>query len=426
MVTLLAKTCRVAVIGAGPAGLIAAEMLAKAGHAVTVFDRMMSPARKFLMAGRGGLNLTHSEPFDTFIARYSSTAPQALVDAIGAFSPEMLVAWANELGQETFIGSSGRVFPVAMKASPLLRAWLRRLDSLGVKFELGQRWAGWTPDRGLSFTANDGTRQSYQADAVVLAMGGASWPRLGSDGGWVSVLRSAGVTVSDLAPSNAGVRIAWSDVMRRFAGQPLKRIAVTLGHETRRGEGMITDSGLEGGAIYAMSAPIRAALAAGHPAQLTIDLRPGDTLEILTRALSKPRGKQSMATFLKKTALLTPAAVSLLRESGKGAVPSGPDELARLIKAVPVTVTSFAGLERAISSAGGIPFTELDERLMLKSVPGMFAAGEMLDWDAPTGGYLLQACFATGVAAAKGVQTWLDENAPQGAGRPAVVSAPPN
>lgn len=396
----------VAIVGAGPAGLMAAEVIATAGCKVTIFDHMASAARKFLMAGRGGLNLTHSEPIADFLSRYD-TAPPRLISAIEGFPPDALVAWVNGLGQETFVGSSGRVFPKVMKASPLLRAWLRRLESLGVTLQLGQRWDGWDETGALQFQDKLGTSQTHRFDAVILALGGASWPRLGSDGRWVQVLTSINVEVAGLKASNAGVLVDWSDVIRsRFAGQPLKRIKILIGGASRMGEAMVTSTGLEGGAVYAMAPQLRAALATGD-AQITIDLRPGDTHEILTRALSKPRGKQSQATHLKKTALLTPAAVALLREVGKGALPQAPEDLARLIKAVPVTVRGFAGIDRAISSVGGLAFDALDDNFMIKVLPGTFAAGEMLDWDAPTGGYLLQAAFATGVAAANGALAWL-------------------
>jgi uncharacterized flavoprotein (TIGR03862 family) len=404
-----------AIIGAGPAGLMAAEVLATAGCKVTVYDHMLSPARKFLMAGRGGLNLTHSEPLPEFLTRYGASASPLLVQAIEAFPPQAVVAWADGLGQETFVGSSGRIFPKAMKASPLLRAWLKRLDGLGVTFQLGQRWVGRSADGAPMFVTRDNTQHSAKSDVVVLALGGASWPRLGSDGQWAPIMRDAGLSVVDFAPSNVGVSVIWSDVMQRFAGQPLKRIAVSmLGSISHRGEAMVTATGLEGGAIYALSKDIRSALAAGAPVTLHIDLRPDDVDGQLKQALSRPRGKQSQSTFIRKAAVLTPAAMALLREAGRGVLPTSASELTALIKGVPIKITGTQGLSRAISSAGGLSFTAANHRFMVTSLPGTFVAGEMLDWDAPTGGYLLQASLATGVAAANGALAWLAETSSHG------------
>ncbi|NNM71150.1 TIGR03862 family flavoprotein [Enterovirga aerilata] len=402
---------KVAVIGAGPAGLIAAETLARAGMGVTVFDRMPSVGRKLLIAGRGGLNLTHGEPFERFVARYAEAAGR-LRPALEAFPPERLRAWADGLGAETFIGSSGRVFPRAWKASPLLRAWLRRLDDLGVEFRLRHRWTGFGPAGELRFETPAGPA-SIRPDAAILALGGGSWPRLGSDGGWVSILQQAGVRIRDLVPANAGLRVAWSDrFLARFEGAPLKRIALAHGGRDIRGEANVTKAGLEGGAVYAVAGSVRDAVAQDGEATLRVDLRPDLPADALAKALSRERGKQSMASFLRKAAGLPPAAIGLMREGYGPALAADPPGLAAAIKAVPLRVVGTDSLDRAISSAGGILLDEIDEHFMLKRLPGIFAAGEMLDWEAPTGGYLLQACFATGVAAAEGVLRWGREAGP--------------
>lgn len=395
------------IIGAGPAGLIAAERLAQGGVAVTVYDRMPSPARKFLMAGRGGLNLTHSEPLDTFLDRYADADPR-LLDTIRLFPPHRLVAWAQALGQATFVGTSGRVFPKAMKASPLLRSWLARLAGLGVEFKLGHHWRGWADDGTLAFSTAAGD-VTARHDAVLLALGGGSWPRLGSDGGWAAVLRERGVAVLPLQPSNCAVTTAWSHHMVRHEGEPLKRVALSLGGKTKRGEVIVTKTGLEGGAVYALAPELRRAFAEGAPATVHLDLRPDATAEELAERLREPRGKQSMSNFLRKCIRVTPAAITLLNEATKGKLPQDAAALAALTKAVPLSVTGFAGVERAISTAGGVPMSALDERFMIRTLPGVFAAGEMLDWDAPTGGYLLQGCFATGFAAGAGMAGYLTQ-----------------
>ncbi|WP_354117637.1 NAD(P)/FAD-dependent oxidoreductase [Bradyrhizobium sp. LA6.12] len=400
----------VAVIGAGPAGLMAAEVLAQGGARVSVYDAMPSAGRKFLMAGRGGLNLTHSEPLPEFMARYREAAPM-LQAAIAAFSPDGLRAWSAALGEPTFVGSSGRVFPKAFKASPLLRAWLRRLDAAGVRFAFRHRWTGWDDQGRLRFQTADGG-QAIAAKATVLALGGASWPRLGSDGGWADILASKGVAISKLRPANSGFTVAWSDVFRdRFEGQPLKGVALTIGAHTVRGEAMITRSGIEGGAIYALSAELREAVLGLGQATLTIALRPDLDAASLTTRLSGTRGKQSLANFLRKAAQLSPVGIGLMQEtaiaSGRPLATFSPAELAKLINAIPVQLTGVAPIERAISTAGGVTFDELDDHFMLRKLPGVFAAGEMLDWEAPTGGYLLQASFATGAAAGRGVLRWL-------------------
>ena len=391
---------KIAVIGAGPAGLIAAEHLAGHGE-VTLFDRMPSPGRKFLMAGRGGLNLTHSEPIERFLARYST---QNLAPALVAFPPDAAIAWCQGLGQETFVGSSGRVFPKAMKASPLLRAWLGRLAAAGVTLRTRQTWQGWADEGALRFTGPEGP-WSFAAEATVLALGGASWPRLGADGGWTAAFPPD--AIRPFKPSNMGFAVAWSDrFASRFAGQPLKRIALRFGEHQIRGEAMITAQGLEGGAIYALSGKLRDAIAAQGPVQLTVDLRPDLTPEALAAKLRADRGSQSLSNYLRSKAGLSPAAIGLVQEALHAGVTT---PLAALIKATPVTLTAPAPLARAISSAGGLSWKAVDDSFMITAHPGSFAAGEMLDWEAPTGGYLLQACLSTGVAAANGAINWLRE-----------------
>jgi uncharacterized flavoprotein (TIGR03862 family) len=388
---------------------MAAEVLARSGVSVTVYDRMPSAGRKLLMAGRGGLNLTHSEDLSAFLARYRG-GDDRLRRAIETFPPAALRAWGDALGQETFVGSSGRVFPKAMKASPLLRAWLRRLDSLGARFALRHHWRGFDEAGRLRFkySAKDVT---VAADATVLALGGASWPRLGSDGGWANILRKRGVSLAPLTPSNCGFVVPWSEPFRRFEGEPLKRIALTFRDTTVRGEAVITLDGLEGGAVYALSPALREAIAAQGEATLSLDLRPDMSPDALAAKLAAPRGKQSLSTMLRKALKLTPVATGLLHEAatatGKTLATYDAAELAALIKAVPVRLIAAKPIATAISSAGGIRFDALDDRFMLKDVPGVFAAGEMLDWEAPTGGYLLQACFATGAAAGHGALRWI-------------------
>ncbi|WP_398464078.1 NAD(P)/FAD-dependent oxidoreductase [Tardiphaga sp.] len=380
-------TNEVAVIGAGPAGLMAAEVLAKAGARVTVFDAMPSAGRKFLMAGRGGLNLTHSEPLPDFLKRYGA-AESKLTPAIESFTPTDLRSWSDVLGQPTFIGSSG-----------------------GVSFAFRHRWIGWSADGALRFEMPEGERL-VAAKATVLALGGASWAKLGSDGVWVDLLAAKGVSIAPLRPANVGFDVAWSDIFKdRFEGQPLKGIALSFGAHAVRGEAMVTRSGIEGGGIYALSSVLREAVMTDGKAVLQIALRPDLDGGELTRKLAAPRGKQSFSNFLRKALHLSPVAIGLLQEmaiaEGVQLAALAPEKLAALINAVPITVTGVAPIARAISTAGGITFDEIDDAFMLKRLPGVFVAGEMLDWEAPTGGYLLQASFATGVAAGQGVQKYL-------------------
>ncbi|HLH99067.1 MAG TPA: TIGR03862 family flavoprotein [Xanthobacteraceae bacterium] len=402
----------VAVIGGGPAGLMAAEVLAQGGARITVYERMPSAGRKFLLAGRGGLNLTHSEDIERLLARYGAATPH-LRAAIEALPPAALRAWCEGLGQGTFVGSSGRVFPHSFKASPLLRAWLRRLAAMGVAFKSRHLWNGWDDDGALVFATPQG-RVTMRPTATVLALGGASWPRLGSDASWVEVLRRSGVEITPLAPANCGFLVAWSEVFsKRFNGAPLKRIAISFAGGAVRGEAIVTKSGIEGGAIYQLSARLREAVTARGEALLSIDLRPDVATAELTQRLSAPRGKQSLATFLRKAVALAPVAVGLLHEAagacGQRLVAMSSPELAALIKAVPIRLIGIAPLATAISTAGGIRFAEIDEGFMLRHRPGVFVAGEMLDFDAPTGGYLLQAAFATGAAAGRGTLAWLKQ-----------------
>ncbi|WP_456734395.1 TIGR03862 family flavoprotein [Bradyrhizobium sp. USDA 3364] len=389
---------------------MAAEVLAAGGAQVTVYDAMPSAGRKFLMAGRGGLNLTHSEPLPDFLRRYREAMPH-LQAAVETFPPEALRAWSEALGQPTFVGSSGRVFPEAFKASPLLRAWLRRLDAEGVAFAFRHRWTGWDANGALLFETPDGLR-AVNADATVLALGGASWPRLGSDGAWAEILAAKGIAVAALKAANSGFTVKWSEIFRdRFEGRPLKGVAMTIGPHTVRGEAIVTRAGIEGGAVYALSAEIREAVLARGTAVLSVALRPDAARDELVARLLAPRGKQSFSNFLRKAAQLSPVGIGLLQEaavaSGRSLAALPLAELAALINAVPIEISGVAPIARAISSAGGIGFDELDAHFMLRRLPGVFAAGEMLDWEAPTGGYLLQASFATGVAAGKGVLQWL-------------------
>ncbi len=408
---------RVAIIGAGPAGLMAAEVLSETTGSggeqreITIYDRMPSAGRKFLMAGRGGLNLTHSEPAGPFLGRYREAA-ERLSTHLSAFDAGAARRWCEGLGIDTFVGSSGRVFPSSMKASPLLRAWLRRLDARGVRLALRHRWIGWNEAGALVFATPQGESEVHPA-ATILALGGASWKRLGSDGAWAGTLNAAGIATAPFAPANCGAIISWSDRFRdRFAGKPLKRIALELGEEAARGELVISREGLEGGALYQLGPQLRTDLDRQGHAALMLDLKPDVPEDKLAEQLARPRGRQSLANHLRKAARLPPEAIGLVNEAaldmGRRAAELDPRELAALIKHLPLKATATAPLDKAISTAGGIAWDELDDSLMLRRLPGVFAAGEMLDWEAPTGGYLLQACLATGHSAGRSALQWLN------------------
>ena len=401
----------VAIIGAGPAGLMAAEVLSQAGVKVDLYDSMPSVGRKFLLAGVGGMNITHSEPYPAFLSRYAERAPH-MAPLLRAFDADSLCQWIHELGIETFIGSSGRVFPTDMKAAPLLRAWLKRLRESGVVIHTRHRWLGWQADGQLRIASPEGEK-TLKPDAVVLALGGGSWARLGSDGAWMPLLAERGVEVAPLQPSNCGFDVAgWSDLLRnKFAGAPLKNIAIALEHSTPRlGECVITASGIEGSLIYAWSAPIREAINQHGAATILIDLLPGKAVDKIEAALAKPRGSRSMSKHLHSQLGLDGVKAALLRELAPTDCFADPAQLAQAIKALPLKLIKTRPLDEAISSAGGVRFEALDEHLMLKQLPGVFCAGEMLDWEAPTGGYLLTGCFASGRAAGLGVLSWLHKN----------------
>ena len=391
---------------------MAAEVLATQGHAVVLVDRMRTPGRKFTLAGRGGLNLTHSEPQEAFLARYDPSDAK-LVDAIRSFPPGSLRAWAAELGEGTFEGTSGRVFPDSFGAIPLLRSWLDRLSRQGVSFQPELDWSGWGNERHSRtskhcFThVRTGNVSEIAADVVVVALGGASWPGTGSNGSWVAVLKEHDIAVADLVPSNCGYRVSWSGHFRmNHAGKPLKNVALTVGGVRRRGEMMITDSGVEGGLVYACGSALRAASPDGRGAEAELDLRADVSVKSLAKSLSSARGSQSMSTWLQKRAHLSTTAIAVLRECYPD-LPVDAGELARAIKQVPLFLEGPADMGRAISTAGGILFDELNEQFMLNKAPGLFVAGEMLNWDAPTGGYLLQASMSTGRAAGDGAVRWL-------------------
>jgi uncharacterized flavoprotein (TIGR03862 family) len=401
----------IVIIGGGPAGLAAAE--AASEHAATrgiaadvhVFDAKPSFGRKFLLAGKSGLNLSHAEDPAALLGRFG-TAAETLAPALDALPAEAIRAWASSLGIETFVGSSGRIFPVVMKASPLLRAWLERLRTMGVSFHPRHRWVGWR-DGSLVFETPAGPRE-VAASATVLALGGGSWPRLGSDGAWMPILEQAGVGLHPLRPANCGFDVDWTPHLReRFAGTPVKSVELTLGGRRTRGDFIVTATGIEGSAVYALAADLRDAIEAHGAAILSLDLAPDRALPDLIAALARPRGKASMANLLRKTAGLTGVKAALLREPGDREAFDDPTRLATRIKALPLTVVRPRPLPEAISSAGGVALRGLDEHFMLTRMPGVFAAGEMLDWEAPTGGYLLTACFATGRAAGRGAAEWV-------------------
>jgi len=396
----------VAVIGGGPAGLMAAEVLIQAGVRVDLYEAKPSMGRKFLVAGKGGLNLTHSEPLDEFLSRYGARRPQ-LEPLLKEFGPDQVRQWADGLGIQTFTGSSARVFPVGMKTAPLLRAWLERLGAAGVTFHTRNAWLGWNADNSLRFATPAG-ELSVQAHTVILALGGGSWPQTGSTGAWVPLLVERGIPVKLLQPANCGFDVAWTEHFRdRFAGHPLKSVVLSFynsdGHAFQQpGEFVVTETGLEGNLIYACSALLRDELAAGRQAVILLDLAPGWTQERLVERLSRPRGSRSMASHLERSVGMKGVKAGLLWEFVPKADFADPVKLAAAIKDLPIPLVSPRPLEEAISSAGGVDFAALDEHLMLRVLPGVFCAGEMLDWEAPTGGYLLTACFATGRAAGLG------------------------
>lgn len=397
-----------AVIGAGPAGLMAAEALAQAGLTVEVFDAMPSVGRKFLLAGVGGMNITHSEPYPAFVGRYAER--QDNIDALlRDFDAEALRQWIHGLGIETFVGTSGRVFPTDMKAAPLLRAWLKRLRDSGVVIHTRHRWLGWNAEGALRMAYPQGERLLTPA-VVVLALGGGSWARLGSDGSWQALLAERGVDISPLRPSNCGFEVAgWSTLLKeKYAGAPLKNIALSVpGSAPRKGEFILTAQGVEGSLVYAWSAPVREAINRTGQGQLLLDLLPDKPVEKVALALARPRGSRSMAKHLHSQLGIDGVKAALLRELADQATFTDPDALARAIKALPIKLVRTRPLDEAISSAGGVRFEALDEGLMLQRMPGVFCAGEMLDWEAPTGGYLLTACFASGLRAGRAAADWL-------------------
>ncbi|MDH4556647.1 TIGR03862 family flavoprotein [Pseudomonas sp. BN417] len=400
----------VAIIGGGPAGLMAAEVLAEGGARVELFDAMPSVGRKFLLAGVGGMNITHSEAKVPFLGRYGARRDEvaALLEDFGA---EELRQWIHDLGIDTFVGSSGRVFPTDMKAAPLLRAWLKRLRERGVLIHTRRRWLGWDDQGALRIATPDG-ETLLAADACLLALGGGSWARLGSDGAWVPLLENRGIRVAPLEPSNCGFEVAgWSPLLQeKFAGAPIKPVAIRLDDDApRQGEFVLTAQGVEGSLIYAFSAAIRERIKASGSATVHLDLLPNQPVEKVAKALARPRGSRTMAKHLHGQLGIDGARASLLRELSAKDDFLDPERLAAVIKSLPLTLVRARPLDEAISSAGGVPFEALDDGLMLKDLPGVFCAGEMLDWEAPTGGYLLTACFASGRAAARGMLHWLSQ-----------------
>jgi uncharacterized flavoprotein (TIGR03862 family) len=396
----------VTVIGGGPAGLMAAETLAARGVAVDLFDAMPSVGRKFLLAGKGGLNLTHGEALDRFVTRYG-TRCDVLTPRLQAFGPAELRAWAAALGVSTFVGSSGRVFPTDLKAAPLLRAWLHRLRGQGVRLHMRHRWTGWGDDGALQFDTPQGP-QTHHAAATVLALGGASWPQLGSDGRWWPWLQARGARLAPLQPSNCGFDVGWSaHFAQRFAGQPLKSVAIAFEGWRQRGEFVVTAGGVEGSLVYAASSALRERIAAQGQATFALDLLPDRPLDWVATELAHPRGPRSLSTHLKTRLSLSGVKAGLLWEIVPKADQGDPARLAAMVKALPLTVRAARPIAEAISSAGGVCFDGLDEQLMLSHLPGVFCAGEMLDWEAPTGGYLLTACFATGQQAGQGAAAWV-------------------
>jgi len=396
----------VAIIGAGPAGLMAAEVLSQGDVQVDMYDAMPSVGRKFLMAGKSGLNLTHSEPFEQFVGRYGSRR-KWIEPMLKEFGADELRNWAQGLGIETFVGTSGRVFPVSMKASPLLRAWLKRLQDHGVTIHTRHKWVGWNEDQALRFETEQGEK-TIKADAVILALGGGSWRKLGSDGAWVDWLKQAGVKVEALKSANCGFDVAWSEFFKeKYQGQPLKSIVLSFETFRQQGEFVVTKHGVEGSLIYACSALLRDAIATRGATNIQLDLVPHLTREDVVSKLSKPRGSKTMASHLEKTVGIKGVKAGLLREFVAKDNFGNIEKLADAIKALSIPLVAPRPIDEAISSAGGVMFEELDEQLMLKKIPGVFCAGEMLDWEAPTGGYLLTACFASGRVAGRGALKWL-------------------
>lgn len=416
MRAVINEQAAVAIIGGGPAGLMAAEVLSQGGVPVDVYDAMPSVGRKFLMAGVGGMNITHAEPIDAFLGRYGQYSDK-IAPLLDAFGPSALRAWIHGLGIDTFVGSSGRVFPTDMKAAPLLRAWLHRLREAGVRFHIRHRWLGWDEQGGWRFATPVG-ETVLRPPAVILALGGGSWARLGSTGAWVPWLAARGVPVLPLVPSNCGFDVGWSEYFAsRFVGAPVKPLVASVTDAAgvtfrQQGEAMITATGIEGGLIYALSAHLREALARRGEAVLTLDLLPNKPLEGVVAELARPRGSKSMANHLRSRLGLDGVKSGLLRELVSADF-TDPARLAAAIKALPLRLRAPRPLDEAISTAGGVDFAALDERLMLRALPGVFCAGEMLDWDAPTGGYLLTACFASGRVAGQGALAWLADNGGQ-------------
>ena len=405
---------KIAIIGGGPAGLMAAEVASAGGAQVELYDAMASVGRKFLLAGKGGLNLTHSEPFETFLSRYGARRAQ-IAPLLASFGPDTLRAWVLGFGIHTFVGSSGRVFPADLKAAPLLRAWLRRLRQAGVQFHMRHRWSGWNEQGALSFATPTGMH-AIQADAVVLALGGGSWPKLGSDASWVPLLIGRGLHIAPLQPANCGFDVGWSEHFRmKFSGSPVKSVVAIVGKDVGAlsrypGEFVITETGVEGGVVYRASAALRDEILMKGVATLRVDLTPDRDVPRLTRDLSQPRGKRTMASHLERRAGIEGVKAGLLREVVSKEDFADPALLAAMIKSLPLRLVAPRPLEEAISTAGGVPFEALTRQLMVRSLPGVFCAGEMLDWEAPTGGYLLTACFATGHASGAGAVEWVKKN----------------
>ena len=398
----------VAIIGGGPAGLMAAEVLAQSGARVDVYDSMPSVGRKFLMAGKGGMNITHAEPFDVFLTRYGTRRDQ-IEPLLRSFSPDALREWIQGLGIETFVGTSNRVFPTNMKSAPLLRAWLHRLREQGVRFHVRHRWCGWNEQGALRFTTSDG-ECSLRADAVILALGGASWPQLGADGNWLPILSQRDIAVAPLRPANCGFDVAWSAHFREcFIGEPLKSVAATFGDVRKQGECVVTEHGIEGGLIYAHSAALRDEIERSGSATLHLDLLPDWTLQRVQVEVSHPRGSRSLSSHLQSRLGLKGVKANLLREVLSAEEMHDPVLLAHTVKNLPLRLIAARPLSEAISTEGGVTFEELNAQLMFKKIPGVFCAGEMLDWEAPTGGYLLSACFASGFTAGNGAVNWLQK-----------------